>query len=147
MLDFDRLPRFYWLVAAALLSACTGSKQTPEATSPPELAGGTWRLEYIAGAAEPFADLFPAAKPALTFDATSGRVSGTDGCNGYSADYALDGSKLSFGEPGPSTLMYCGPGEKLFREAMQTVDRAGSGEGGTLVLFDGGQAVLRFRRT
>ncbi len=135
------------LLFPLLFAACGSSKRSPDAaTTPPELTGGTWQLEYIAGASEPFVDLFPATKPALSFDASTTRVSGTDGCNGYSADYTLDRSQLSFGEPGPSTLVYCGAGEKMFREAMQRVDRAGSGKGGTLVLSEGEEAVLRFRK-
>ena len=42
--------------------------------------------------------------------------------------------------------MYCGAGEEMFREAMQRVDRVGGGKGGTLVLLDGEEAVLRFRK-
>ncbi len=135
------------LLLVAVLAACGSPKRaSADATAPPELTGVTWQLEHLAGASEPFVDLFPATKPNLTFDGSAMRVTGTDGCNGYSADYTLDGSQLSFGEPGPSTLMYCGAGEKMFREAMQRVDRVGGGKGGTLVLLDGEEAVLRFRK-
>jgi heat shock protein HslJ len=44
-------------------------------------------------------------KVTATFDAT-GRVSGSGGCNQYSAGYSVDGSGITFG-PAATTFMYC----------------------------------------
>jgi len=39
------------------------------------------------------------------FDAT--RVSGTSGCNGYSREYTTNGSRMTMGQSGPTTLIAC----------------------------------------
>jgi heat shock protein HslJ len=89
--------------------------------------------------------LFPDITPEIQFDQEAGRVAGNSGCNGYQAPYSLDGSGIRFGEPGPSTLMYCGEGENLFRESMRLVDQWEVDRDGKLVLLQEGQPVLRFR--
>lgn len=99
-------------------SACSSSKNSDQ----PTLTGHTWELEYLSGTKFSFKDLFPVKKPQLTFEINSNTVTGNDGCNGYTAPFTLEGNKLSFGEPGPATLMYCGEGEAFFRENMKKID-------------------------
>ncbi len=38
---------------------------------------------------------------------TDGTVSGSDGCNQLNTTYTQDGSNLTFGQPGASTMMAC----------------------------------------
>lgn len=127
--------------AILILSACSSSKNSDKKI----LAENTWQLEFITGPKITFEGLFPAKKPQLTFQEESKMVSGNDGCNGYSAPFTRQGKKISFGEPGPSTLMYCGEGEAIFRGTMKKID-AFKIEGEKLVLLADGQAMMRFHK-
>ena len=111
----------------------------------PDLAG-TWELEFITGPRIAFSRLYPNKKPTSTFDTAAETVTGTDSCNGQSSDYTLDGSAIAFGEPGPTTLMYCGQGERVFRDTLAKVDRASVDAAGKLVLSMGDVAMMRFQR-
>ncbi|HYH56091.1 MAG TPA: META domain-containing protein, partial [Anseongella sp.] len=71
-----------------------------------QLFDTTWELEYISGPRIAFEGLFPDKKPRISFDKTTSEVSGHNSCNGYSAKYTLNGPGISFGEPGPTTMMY-----------------------------------------
>lgn len=109
------------------------------------LYGPTWELEYMTGPRIAFEGLFPDKKPQLSFDLESGRVTGTDSCNGYSSDFTIEGSSLSFGEPGPSTLMFCGGGERQFREMIKKVD-GHLLKNGKLTLLMGELPLMRFKK-
>lgn len=115
-------------------------------TSPSEqLYGVTWELEYMSGPRIAFEGLFPDKKPQLTFDKNENRVVGTDSCNGYSAAYTLEGNALSFGEPGPSTMMFCGGSERLFRQLIEKIDGFAFEEG-KLNLLIGDIPMMRFKK-
>ena len=100
-----------------LVVSCNSKSNNSEA-----LFNTTWELEYISGPRIAFDGLFPEKKPQITFDKESHKVTGTDSCNGYSADFELDENSLSFGEPGPTTMMFCGGGERQFLNMMQKID-------------------------
>ncbi len=72
------------------------------------LFGSTWQLNYISGPRIAFGGLFPDKKPQISFNSETNRVEGSNSCNGYSADYRITDQNISFGEPGMSTMMYCG---------------------------------------
>jgi|SRR5690606_20365218 len=131
---------FLLLFALALSENCANSSPGAEA-----LYGTGWELEYITGPRIAFEGLFPNKKPNLSFDGETGRVTGTDSCNGYSADFELDGNSLSFGEPGPSTLMFCGGGERQFLDMMKKVDGFAI-EDGKLNLLMGDLPLMRFKK-
>ena len=129
------------LAVSLSLQGCGGGK-----TSAPEfLFAAVWELEYLAGADVGFQELFPDITPELTFEQASGEVAGNSGCNGYQAPYTLKGDEIRFGEPGPSTLMFCGEGENLFRKLMQQVDHWRFTDEGRLEFLTDGQPVLRFK--
>lgn len=109
-----KLSVILFFTAVLLAESCGGPNSIEEA-----LYGPTWELEYISGPRIAFDGLFPEKKPQITFNKESGKVSGTDSCNGYSADYMLEGSSISFGEPGPTTMMFCGGSERQFLEMMK----------------------------
>ena len=132
---------FIFLVFISILGACDSTKQIPSE----ELLGQTWLLEDLTGSEEAFEILFPSITPEIQFDRETGQVIGNSGCNGYQAPYTVDGSGIRFGEPGPSTLMYCGEGENRFRESMQGVDQWRIGSDGKLVLLRDGEPALWFR--
>nr|WP_297782652.1 META domain-containing protein [uncultured Allomuricauda sp.] len=123
-----------------LAESCGGPKSSEEA-----LYGPTWELEYISGPRIAFEGLFPEKKPQLIFDKESGRVSGTDSCNGYSADYELDENSIVFGDPGPTTMMFCGGSERQFLNMMKKIDGY-SMKDGKLNLLVGDVPMMRFKK-
>lgn len=134
---------FYLFVCAIVIifSACSSSRNSDNQL----LNSHTWELESISGSKLSFEELFPAKKPQLTFEKENKTVRGIDGCNGYSAPFIVNGNKISFGEPGPSTLMYCGEGEALFREKMKKIDAYKVDEGKLLLLSENAE-MLRFHK-
>lgn len=80
----------------------------------------------------------------ISFDKENRKAQGTNSCNGYSADFSLDGNNISFGQPGPSTLMYCGEGEKVFLNMIQKIDAYEIDSDGKLVLKSNDVALMRF---
>ncbi|WP_318310752.1 META domain-containing protein [Flagellimonas crocea] len=132
---------FVALYSALLLAeTCGGTKSSAEA-----LYGPTWELEYISGARIAFEGLFPEKKPQITFDKASGKVTGTDSCNGYSADYELAENTIVFGDPGPTTMMFCGGSERQFLNMMKKIDGY-SIEDGKLNLLVGEVPMMRFKK-
>ena len=111
-----------------------------------KLYGTTWELEYITGPRIAFNVLYPDKKPKITFDKTSKKVTGNNSCNGYTADYYLTDNLISFGEPGPRTLMYCGEGENVFLDMMKKINRLRFNDDGKLILMRDDVAMMRFKK-
>ncbi len=105
----------------------------------------TWELEYLSGPKIAFQELFPNQKPTITFDKTKHQITGNSGCNGYSVEFALKENKLTLGEPGPSTLMYCGDGEAFFLKAMQEINQYQFDSEGKLLLMKDEIPLMRFQ--
>ena len=80
------------LVLVALLSACGGS-----ATS---LTGVTWTVTALSGV-----NVDPSVPMTGTFG-TDGKLTGSGGCNNYTANYTASGSNLTIDSPS-STMMTC----------------------------------------
>lgn len=111
-----------------------------------QLATNPWELEYITGPRIAFEGLFPDKKPMITFNPSTMNVSGNSGCNGYSADYKMTGNTISFGEPGMSTMMYCGEGEQVFRNTMKKINNYSIDSDGKLNLLMNDIPMMRFKR-
>jgi heat shock protein HslJ len=122
-----------------------GASCNPKPDDSEALFNTTWELEYISGPRIAFDGLFPEKKPQIAFDKETSKVSGTDSCNGYSADYELNQNALSFGEPGPTTMMFCGGGERQFLNMMQKIDGYAM-EDGKLTLLIGDVPMMRFKK-
>ncbi|MCK0161370.1 META domain-containing protein [Allomuricauda sp. F6463D] len=123
-----------------LVQSCVSTKSNSDA-----LYSSTWELEYISGPRIAFEGLFPEKKPRLTFDKDSGKVTGTDSCNGYSADFELAESSIVFGDPGPTTMMFCGGSERHFLTMMKKIDGY-SLKDGKLNLLVGEIPMMRFKK-
>lgn len=108
--------------------------------------GTTWELEYISGPRIAFNGLYPDKKPEITFDKTTKKVSGTNSCNGYSADYVLTENSISFGEPGPATMMFCGEGENVFLNMMKKINKYSFDQNGKLNLMIDDVPMMRFKK-
>lgn len=123
-----------------LFTSCTTSK------SEEALYGSTWELEYLSGPRIAFEGLFANKKPQLEFNKEESKAIGNSGCNGYSAQFKVDGNTISFGEPGPSTLMYCGEGETFFRNTIKKVNRFKIDENGKLNIMLNDVPMMRFKK-
>ena len=122
-------------------STYQATKPMNNSTNPLE---GTWELEYLSGPRIAFQGLFPDKKPRITFDPTTQQVTGNNGCNGYSAPYTVEGNAISFGEPGPTTMMYCGEGEKFFLNTIKKVTHYAVDADGKLNLMIDEIPMMRF---
>ncbi|MFN3138493.1 MAG: META domain-containing protein [Allomuricauda sp.] len=129
------------LFSAILLAASCGSAKSDEEA----LYGPTWELEYISGPRIAFDGLFPNKKPQITFNKETGKVRGTDSCNGYTADFEIAESTIAFGDPGPTTMMFCGGSERQFLQMMKKIDGY-SVEEGKLNLLVGEVPMMRFKK-
>lgn len=125
-----------------IIGACSTTKDLPKN----DLFNTIWELEFLSGPRIAFSGLFPNKKPVITFNESTKLVEGSDGCNGYSSGYTLNGSQLSFGEPGPSTMMYCGEGEQFFRKIIAKIDSYKIDENGKLNLLMDEVPMMRFKK-
>jgi heat shock protein HslJ len=121
------------LVLGAVLTACAGSGgASPSAAG--GLNGTSWTLVSI-NEREPTGD----SAPTLVFD-DAGNISGSAGCNTYSAQTEVEGNSIAFG-PLATTQMACagaaGVQESAFLQAMDEVQAYAIDTQGRLVLEDG----------
>ena len=113
---------------------------------PAELFGTQWELEYLSGPKIAFEGLYPDKKPVISFNKDAKKVEGNNSCNGYTAPYTINGKSISFGEPGPTTMMYCGEGEKFFLSTMEKVNQFSLDTDGKLNLMIGDVPMMRFKK-
>jgi len=131
-------------VLTLLLASCMASKENKSAAS---IYDATWELEYISGPRIAFEGLYPNKKPQITFDQKEKNVFGNNGCNGYSAPFTLNGNSLTFGEPGPTTMMFCdGGGEAQFLQQMKKITSYSIDKDGKLNLIQGDVPMMRFKK-
>lgn len=105
---------------------------------------GSWELEKVYGAKEPFKLLFPNQAPTATFDLRTYTLNGNNGCNQYNGPFTLRNGVLGIKDL-MSTKMYCeGVKEQLF---MTTLPMANGYkfEGDKLVLTLDGEGLLLFK--
>lgn len=131
-----------------ILFSCGSTNNSSKKQS---LYGATWQLEYMSGPRITFDGLFPDKKPTIAFNEATKEVTGDNSCNGYTASYsfngiAMDGTSISFGEPGPTTMMYCGEGEKQFLNMMKKINAYGFDEEGKLLLKINEVTMMRFKK-
>lgn len=124
------------------LASCSSTKKPANEA----LFGTTWELEYLSGPQIAFEGLYPNQKPKIEFNKSTKRVEGNNSCNGYAADYTLDGDKISFGEPGPATMMYCGEGETFFLNTIKKINNYTIDADGKLNLMLDNSAMMRFKK-
>ncbi|MCB0649499.1 MAG: META domain-containing protein [Saprospiraceae bacterium] len=133
---------FLGLILLVSVLACNTTKNMP----PAELFGTQWELEYLSGPKIAFEGLYPDKKPVISFNKDAKKVEGNNSCNGYTAPYTINGKSISFGEPGPTTMMYCGEGEKFFLSTMEKVNQFSLDTDGKLNLMIGDVPMMRFKK-
>lgn len=130
---------------ALFISSCSTVKNTRTTDN---LSNATWELEYISGTRIAFEGLYPNKKPQITFNTTTNEVSGTSSCNGYMAKYTSDGKAISFGEPEPTTMMFCeGRGEQSFLQMIKKVNNYSIDNDAKLNLNIGEVPMMRFKKS
>jgi len=129
------------LVIIFSLNACKSTKTIAD-----KLYNTAWELDYISGPKIAFNGLYPDKKPQITFNKTTNHVEGNASCNGYRAEYTLNGNSISFGEPGPTTMMYCGEGEQTFLSTIKKINKYSFDDEGKLVLMLDDVAMMRFKK-
>jgi heat shock protein HslJ len=129
---------------AVFFCSCSTVKSTKTRDN---LSNATWELEYISGPRIAFEGLYPNKKPQITFNTTTNDVSGTSSCNGYGAKFSSNGKTISFGEPGPTTMMFCeGGGEQTFLNMIKKIDNYSIDNDGKLNLNIGEVPMMRFKK-
>ena len=115
--DPVRFVVLYMIVTLFLIACGTSGLFGGGVNYQAELEGVTWKLAAMGAEGSPQ----PAVgdgRVTLAFDFGEGRVHGNGGCNSYSADFEINGNKISIG-PAMSTLMACFP-----EEVMDQIQRA-----------------------
>lgn len=106
---------------------------------------GSWILEKVYGAKEPFKMLFPGKTPTVSFDLKTNRLSGNNGCNTYNGPFELKAGVLKISDMA-TTRMFCdGVSESLFMTTLQMADSYIIDAEGHLELMLDNQKVLRFK--
>jgi len=126
-----------------IIGSCSPTKNMTDNT----LFDSTWELEYLSGPRIAFEGLYPDRKPKITFNKSTNKVVGNNSCNGYSADYTLNGDGISFGEPGPTTMMFCGDGEPFFLNTIKKVNKYQIDKDGKLNLMIDDIPMMRFKKS
>ena len=134
------------LLLIAFISVFLMSCSTNMPNDSSKLYDNAWELEYMTGPRITFQALFPDEKPAITFNKSTNSVSGTTGCNGYSTSYTLSGNKISFNEPGITTMRYCGDGEVFFLKSMKEITSYRMTADGKLELLKNDIVMMRFKK-
>lgn len=105
---------------------------------------GSWELEKVYGAKEPFKLLFPDKVPVATFDLRTYTVNGNNGCNQYNGPFTLRNGVLGIKDL-MATKMYCeGVNEHLYMTTLQMANGY-KFEGEKLILTLDGEGLLLFR--
>ncbi|NHN27723.1 META domain-containing protein [Flavobacterium jejuense] len=134
------------IVSLLILTMSIGSCSSTKKMTNDGLYNTLWELDYLSGPRIAFDGLYPDKKPKITFNKTTNKVEGNNSCNGYSADYILNGNEISFGEPGPTTMMFCGEGEKFFLTTIKKVNTYTIDSDGKLNLMIGDVPMMRFKK-
>ncbi len=133
-------------ILSLLIISCASTKNTSTTNKNDKLFDATWELEYISGPRIAFKGLYPEKKPQIAFNKETKKAEGNNSCNGYSADYTITEDAITFGEPGPTTMMFCGEGEKVFLNMMKKVNKYSIDADGKLNLMLNEVPMMRFHK-
>lgn len=105
---------------------------------------GSWELEKVYGAKEPFNMLFPNKKPTATFDLKAYTLNGNNGCNQYNGPFTLRNGVLGIGDM-MATKMFCeGVKEQLYMTTLKMANGY-KFEADKLILTLDNEAILGFK--
>lgn len=131
--------------APVLVSACTMDKAALTMDKA-ALEGATWRLTQVVHADGQLHAVPDSVEATATF--AEGAVSGSGGCNRYTAGYTVDGGKLTIGSAA-ATMMACPEPqtavEQPFLAALAVVTTYRIEDGQLIWLDAGGQKIATFK--
>ena len=95
-------------------SATTAAKQDTNMKA--NLIDGTWEANYIMNTPKPFAEIYPKAKPSISFNSADEKVMGLTGCNNFNGSFTLNGNKINISDELALTRKMCADmtGEQIF---------------------------------
>jgi len=110
------------------LLTATGTVLASFAPQPQALAGTSWRVTGYNNGREAVVSVIAGTSVTMAFSA-DGRVSGSAGCNRYTATYTSEGPRLTFGAAAATRRMCAQPDgvmkqEQEFLKALETVSSA-----------------------
>lgn len=124
-------------MGGTILNGCAGE--------PADLLAGEWTVTSVAGA-----KVEDPVVVTLGFDAASGGVHGSSGCNRFFGGFTLTGEGLSFGQGMGGTMMMCEDAamkvERSFLDTMPKVTGFDIDAEGMLVLKAGAETVITAKR-
>lgn len=135
-----------YILISTFLVLVIGSCTTTKNTNSNDLYDSLWELEYISGTRIAFNGLYPERKPVISFNKATGKITGNNSCNGYTADFTIKGDNIDIGEPGPTTMMYCGDGEQQFLNMMEKINSISIDKESKLNLMIGEIPMMRFTK-
>ncbi|MEQ8419028.1 MAG: META domain-containing protein [Arenibacter algicola] len=135
-----------YILISTFIVLVIGSCTTTKNTNSNDLYDSLWELEYISGTRIAFNGLYPERKPVISFNKATGKITGNNSCNGYTADFTIKGDNIDIGEPGPTTMMYCGDGEQQFLNMMEKINSISIDKEGKLNLMIGEISMMRYRK-
>jgi heat shock protein HslJ len=139
-----------FLVLFAVACKSTKNNTTMKSdNSKTSLIEGTWEANYIMNPAKPVEELFPKAKPVITFTDNENTVSGNSGCNDFNGKCTIDGNKIIIANTLATTRKMCPDmtGEQLFIKTLKKINTYSvTNQGKTLNLIVGDIAVMRFTK-
>jgi len=141
-------------IVAILFTACNTNKSAttiakPDTNMKANLIDGTWEANYIMNTPKPFAEIYPKAKPSISFNSADGKVMGLTGCNNFNGSFTLNGNKINIIDALALTRKMCADmtGEQTFLETLKKVNSYSvTDQGKTLNLIMGDIAVMRLER-
>ena len=135
-----------YILISTFIVLVIGSCTTTKNTNSNDLYDSLWELEYISGTRIAFNGLYPERKPVISFNKATGKITGNNSGNGYTADFTIKGDNIDIGEPGPTTMMYCGDGEQQFLNMMEKINSISIDKEGKLNLMIGEISMMRYRK-
>ena len=141
-------------IAAIIFTSCNTNKADTTAAKQDtnmkaNLIDGTWEANYIMNTPKPFAEIYPKAKPSISFNSADKKVMGLTGCNNFNGSFTLDGNKINISDALALTRKMCADmtGEQTFLETLKKINSYSvTDQGKTLNLIMGDIAVMRLER-
>lgn len=137
--------RYLLSLSLLVLFSCSSMKKQAKSTSDTgsSLAGTDWTISSIPG----FELEQTRKQVTISFDGTTGRVSGNAGCNGFGGTYTVKGNTLKM-EKLISTKMACMPGMQTENKVLMALTNTDhfSISGDKLTLMQGEKVLAEYSR-
>lgn len=107
---------------------------------------GIWVLDSLPQSPTPVAQLYPRQRPMILVQPDLHQISGSTGCNRFSATIKTENNKLAFTNFTRSNLICAGNAEQLFLKAFENSNRYSIRSNNELVLGEDSVTWMVFKR-